>query len=39
MTHELVAGMFVCALIFAVWATYTTVRSNWTRIVEALRGE
>lgn len=31
-------GLFVGAGIFAGWLTYRTIRTNWTRIKEALRG-
>lgn len=37
-THQLATGMVVGALIFAGWAVCHTVRRNWTRIKEALRG-
>lgn len=39
MDHELATAFFVGALIFTGWALFRTVRDNWTRIKEALRGE
>lgn len=44
MTHETLmairnSAVFICAGGLACWLLWRTVRQNWTRIVEALRGE
>lgn len=39
MTYDLLASLaFAVAGVLACWALYRTVRDNWTRIKEALRG-
>jgi TRAP-type C4-dicarboxylate transport system permease small subunit len=39
-TYDLLArAAFIAGGAFACWAGYRTVRDNWTRIVEALRGQ